>query len=428
MAHIPLVQRKGKYLQIPKRVYSAILARLTLALVMTAYMLIFNLFMRNLGYDDAQIAGLNAWPHFMILLLALPVGLLIKGMRLKPFYLVALVLMPLGGWVLPDLVAAHEIGLARLAFIAVGISWMISQVVGVPFVLRNSPEEVQPEGIALNYATFAMGNILSGGLIWWLTKAGSFQLGEIQFPWDEYHILKAVSLSCLPVLAITLFLKEQAPVVRSEHPAFRMLRRFREYDWQSIVVAMTPTFLIAVGAGLTIPFINLFFNGVFGITTQEQGIIGLVTSILTVISSLIVPRIRRKYGYRIAITLSQVIAVSMLVLMALTELYAQWEGMAMAAVAFYMLRTPFMNMAAPMTTELTMAYVGPANQELMSALTSSIWSGSWFVSAKIFQWFRQTEMAYYQIFLITAVLYVFGIWKYYRLIRRFEEKRAQHTA
>jgi hypothetical protein len=31
-------------------------------------------------------------------------------------------------------------------------------------------------------------------------------------------------------------------------------------------------------------------------------------------------------------------------------------------------------------------------------------------------------MAYYQIFLITAVLYVFGIWKYYQLIKRFEAK------
>ena len=163
-----------------------------------------------------------------------------------------------------------------------------------------------------------------------------------------------------------------------------------------------------------------FFNGVFNIGSDDLGLIGTVTSVLVVISSLAVPVIRRKYGYRVAITLSQCIAVTMLVFMALTELYAHWEGMAAAAIAFYMLRTPFMNMAAPMTTELTMNFVGPDNQELMSALSSSIWSGSWFLSAKIFQGFRAADMAYYQIFLITAALYVFGIWKYYRLIRKWE--------
>lgn len=391
-------------------------------------MLIFNLFMRKLGYNDGQIASLNAWPHLMVLVLALPVGLLIKGMRLKPLYLIALVMMPLCGWFLPDVVQNWQLGWARAAFIGIGVSWMISQVVGIPFVLRNSPKEVQPESIALNYATFALGNILSGGLIWWLTRVGSFNHFGIQFPWDEYHILKAISLLCVPVLIITFFLREQAPVIHSEHPAFRMLRRFKEYDWRAIRTALTPTFIIAVGAGLTIPFINLFFDGVFGIGTQEQGIIGLFTSILTVISSLIVPRIRRRYGYRIAITLSQCIAVFMLVLMAVTEMYAQVQGMAYMAVAFYMLRTPFMNMAAPMTTELTMGYVGPANQELMSALTSSIWSGSWFVSAKVFQWLRMTHLAYYQIFLITAVIYVYGIWRYFRLIKKYEAMQKGDSA
>ena len=57
-----------------------------------------------------------------------------------------------------------------------------------------------------------------------------------------------------------------------------------------------------------------------------------------------------------------------------------------------------MNAASPMTSELTMYYVGRRNQEIMSALTASVWSGSWFVSMKIFSWLRQMDYRYGEYF------------------------------
>lgn len=78
-----------------------------------------------------------------------------------------------------------------------------------------------------------------------------------------------------------------------------------------------------------------------------------------------------------------------------------------------------MNMAGPVTSELGMKYVGPRNQELISAMGSSIWSASWFISAKIFQVLRQMELEYYQIFLITAVLYAVGVGFYHLLINDY---------
>ncbi|PIZ65101.1 MAG: hypothetical protein COY19_08350 [Candidatus Marinimicrobia bacterium CG_4_10_14_0_2_um_filter_48_9] len=69
-----------------------------------------------------------------------------------------------------------------------------------------------------------------------------------------------------------------------------------------------------------------------------------------------------------------------------------------------------------------MKYVGKRNQELISALDSSIWSASWFVSAKIFQFLRSVELPYYKIFLITAVLYSCGVLFYYRIIKEYEKR------
>ena len=87
-----------------------------------------------------------------------------------------------------------------------------------------------------------------------------------------------------------------------------------------------------------------------------------------------------------------------------------------------MFRAPLMNMAAPMTSELTMNYVGEKNQEMLSAIMAAIWSGSWYFSSQIFRFLIDYGFEYSHIFYITAVLYSFGILSYYVLILSFERK------
>ena len=96
------------------------------------------------------------------------------------------------------------------------------------------------------------------------------------------------------------------------------------------------------------------------------------------------------------------------------------------AIIAYVFRQPLMHMAHPASNELMMNYVGKKNQELISALSSSLWSASWFISAKIFEWLRILEFQYFEIFLITATLYImgvilFGLWLtgVYMLIRPY---------
>ena len=82
-----------------------------------------------------------------------------------------------------------------------------------------------------------------------------------------------------------------------------------------------------------------------------------------------------------------------------------------------------MNMAGPMTSELVMHYTGKKNQEMVSALTAAIWSGSWFISSLIFKLLRSSEWSYVNIFLITAFLYGIGVFWYYYLILDYNKKQ-----
>ena len=150
---------------------------------------------------------------------------------------------------------------------------------------------------------------------------------------------------------------------------------------------------------------------------------GSITAMLVFISSLLVPTLKKKYGYWMTIVVVQSLAIACLVIMSITEIYVKYEYAVYIAVSAYVLRQPLMHMAHPASNELMMNYVGKNNQELISALSSSLWSASWFVSAKLFEWLRLLNFKYYEIFLITAFLYIIGVVLYGFIIKEYEHKQ-----
>ena len=195
-----------------------------------------------------------------------------------------------------------------------------------------------------------------------------------------------------------------------------------DYDWFLIIKALVPTLLIAVGAGLTIPFINLFFYSVFGMDSAQFGILGSIASVMSFIALLLAPTLKRKYGYNISIILTQSIGIVLLVILIFTELYSSVNGIFFIAIVAYIFRQPLMHISSPIASELTMKYVGENNQELISAVNSSIWSASWFISAKIFQYLRELNFPYYKIFFLTAIMYSIGIFLYYFIIKEYKKR------
>jgi len=302
---------------------------------------------------------------------------------------------------------------------------MILNVCGLPYIMRSAPEEVVSEAISLNFSTWSLATIVSGALINILSRVNEIVIGSVIIPLDEFHImLVIISISSLSFILV-LFIKEAKPRSISSS-FFNNLRALRsEYDWKIIGRVLVPNMLIAIGAGLTIPFVNLFFNTVFKVDSDTFSLIGAGTASIVFMTTLIIPIIRRKFGFRVAILIPQWLAIFFLVILATTQLAQAYSWAFYVAIAAFMLRQPFMNMAGPMTSELGMKYVGPRNQELISAISSSIWSASWFISAKIFQVLRQMDLEYYQIFLITAVLYAVGVSFYHLLINDFLRRQPE---
>jgi MFS family permease len=137
----------------------------------------------------------------------------------------------------------------------------------------------------------------------------------------------------------------------------------------------------------------------------------------------LVPRVKEKIGYQIAIPSTQALAVISLVALATTQFYAQLPIAVIIAAICYLLRQPLMNMAGPMTSELVLSFVGKKNREITSALISAIWSGSWVLSGIMVTILFSYQFSFASIFLITSLLYAVGVVLYYLLILDYNQRK-----
>lgn len=403
---------------------------LLINLVNAAFFLIFNIFLAKQGYPDSDIAGIVSMRYLGVLLAAVPMGIWIKGRPLKGFFLTSAIALPLISVAMILAVQAEHRFLMHLLMLLWGAVYVVSKVCAIPFILRHTRRRLQPEAISLNYSTWSLSMFLGGLLIvaidaasltaTWRNALGSWAEGEILL---LFSVLGAFAL--LPYLKI----RETHIPERASSAGKTLVNRLSgDYDWWKIARALFPTTVLAVGAGLTIPFINLFFYQVFGVDSEDFSLLGAFTALLVFGGVITVPFVQKRFGYHISITLSQSIAVLLLVGLALTELFAHYAFAFYLALFFYLGRQPLMNIAAPMTNDLIMQYVGPKNHEIVASLISSIWSGGWFISGILFKQMRNAQLPYYQIFLLTAAMYGIGVIAYNFLIRASAGQEAARKA
>ena len=397
------------YLQLEEHVLLMIKAEFFVQLIGAAFFLILNIYLAKQGFSDPEIANFISYRFLAVMLLAFPLGFYIKGKPLKPFFILGSLGVPT---VAIALVLAIQYGLYHYLpalFILWGVVFTLFQVSSLPYVMRNTSVANQSHAISLNYATHSFGTILSGIMI--------FGFGQFMREMDEGVIL--LFIATLGFFGVYYLLKMKVDVVV---PVKKGLQ-WTSYDWGLLLKAIVPTIIIAIGAGLTIPFINLFFFHNFQIDSKGFAVIGGVASILVAFLALLVPNVKNKLGFKKGITYTQTIAVLALIALATTEFFASyWWALPVAVLCFWV-RTPLMNMAAPMTSELTMNYVGKKNQEMLSAIMAAIWSGSWFFSSQIFRHLKAEGLPYAYIFYITAVLYGFGVFMYYLLVLDYERRK-----
>lgn len=406
-----MLTKLKEYKQLDKSIINLTVVEFFVQLINVSFIAILPLYMKAEHFSDAQYAHFTSYRYLGMLALALFVGMYIKGRRILPLFYIAAAGVPLFAFLIIVGVHIHSTGLLLVSHLLWGTAYTFIQIPILPYILRNAPKEQHTLAITLNFATWSMASIFSGFFI-------AIFNGIDKHLFSERNLLLAIATIGFSAVYFILKIskKEHIPETNSKTASLK------DYDWKIISRALIPTTIIAIGAGFTVPFMSLFFANVHHMNTSTFSFLSFLSAVIVTIVAVYVPSIKSKFGYLKAIPTTQSIAIGALVLMATTQYYADLSIAVVIAAVFFILRQPFMSAAVPMTSEVTMKYVGQRNREMVSALTSSIWSGSAYFSAIGFGILRHLNVNYVNIFLITAATYVVGVTMYYFLLIDFYKR------
>jgi len=407
------------YKKIERPIKNAIASEFFIQTVNATFMNILPLYMNRKGFTDKEIALFITFRFIGVFLLALPLGHFIKGKKLLPLFFVSNLCVPFFGLAIVLCIAFQLKVLTLISLILWGASFTFMQIPIFPFILRNSQKAYQTAAISLSYSTWSFGGIVSGIIIAILDF-----INPVFF--DEQFILLLFSFIGFGGVYYLSRIKNFSEIAKEDVAAETTKKLYKgKTDWPLVIKALVPTLIIATGAGLTIPFISLFFDSVHHLHKGGFSVLSFVASLLVAYFAMLVPKIKEKIGYKIAIPTTQSLAVISLVALATTQFFSDNPVALIIASVCYLLRQPLMNMAGPMTSELVLNYVGKRNREITSALTSAIWSGSWVLSGIMVTVLFSYNFTFANVFLITSVLYAFGVVMYYLLILDYTKREKQ---
>ncbi len=405
------------YRKIEKPILYIIISEFFIQLVNATFINVLPIYMKELNYSNEYVALYTTFRYLGVFLLALPFGYFLKKRKLIPLFYISNIFLPIFGVLVVACIFFKLEWLSYVALFLWGSSFTFMQIPISPFILRNCKKQNHTAAISLSYTTWSFGALISGVIITVLQFIDK-DLFNSQF------ILLLFSFVGLGGIYFLLKTKTFTEILENgyQEKTAKSNPVKERTDWLLIIKALIPTLIIATGAGLTIPFISLFFHEVHNLSIGQFSILSSIAALLVIYGALMVPKIKKYIGYKIAIPTSQSLAVISLVALATTQYYNQFPIAVVIAAVCYLLRQPLMNMAGPMTTELVLNYVGPNNREVTSGLTSAIWSGSWVVIGYIVKILFAYHFAFVNIFLITSLLYAFGVIMYYLLILDFNKR------
>jgi MFS family permease len=375
---------------------------------MGVFRLLFNFYVLSLGYDEALLGNLVTASSLMALLAALPMGYLADRLGRKRSLLFATFLEALA-ILLMVLIPHAGVFLAMSALSGLGQS--LAAVTVAPFLMENSSSEERTylfsisSGLQMTMAS--VGNWVGGYLPGWL--AGPLQSTPTH-PRAYGAALLLIGTVLLLSLAPLAAIKPQR-TSRAERAFFKPFATFRH---QPVLLArlIAPMFVTSIGAGLIMPFMNVFYRQVHHQSDPVIGALFAWGSLWMGIGLLLAPPLADRWGKMNLVIGSQALSIPFLILMGFAPQF--W----LSAVSYY-IRLALMNMSSPVYQAFVMERVEPTARATVSSLVSMAWNFGWAFSPTISGWF-QVRYGFAPPFIGTILLYCLSIYLYWAFFGRTE--------
>ncbi|HET9951728.1 MAG TPA: MFS transporter [Candidatus Eisenbacteria bacterium] len=390
----------------------------------SVFSLLFNLYLRELGVSDSRIGQILSKVSLGAAAAAIPVALILRRVPAKRVLVPAGVLTALA-YVLQATLTAPEF-LLTVAFVA-GCVITVFRLSIAPVIMLESSPATRPYLFSASFTVLFFSAIVGsalGGLLphlfhlvtdssrlalrWSLFAACALYLVSV---WP-FHLMKATPPAGSE--AEEGDATETAPGGRADRP-LGALRELADVDWGIHLKLILPAMMIGLGAGLIIPFMNLYFRDRFGLSAASIGLLYAVMQGFMVVGNLFGPAVSRRLGLVGGVVATQLASVPFMLVLGLSS----WLPI---VVASFFLRSTLMNMNQPLSSHFAMEVVRERDHAVTNSLLSLSWFVAWAISADIGGAMIERD-GYTVPLLIAAALYVAASVLYWYFFRGIEERR-----
>ena len=384
--------------------------------VMGGFRLIFNFYVLSLGFDEALLGNLITTSSFVALIAALPMGYLAdiigrKGSLVLSGALLSLSILTMALW-------QTEASFYSMNVLS-GIAQSLAGVTMSPFLMENSNEKERTYlfsfGQGLQMTMASVGNWIGGYLPTWMGNAKSVVATSSTAYGDSVLIIGiGAALAIIPLIFLT------SPKLTHSQRAIFAPFQYAAKNPMLLTKLILPMLLTSLGAGLVMPFMNVFFREFHHQPDPVIGTLFAWGSLAMGIGLLIAPPLAERTGKIQLVVITQALSIPFLILLGFSPIF--WVG-----AATYYIRLALMNMSSPVYQTFIMEHVEPSARATVASLTSMAWNFGWAFSPTISGWL-QVRYGFGPSFMGTIILYTLSVIMYWAFFWKGSIAAAPATA
>lgn len=370
------------------------------------FSVLFNLYLVEGGHQESFVGRAVSVNAIGLAIMALPAGLLAERWGRRNTLMLGAILEAAGHLLRAG--STDSTVVIGAGFI-VGAGQSFFQIAAAPFLTEHSTPRERTHLFSTFFAAALLAGVVGSAV------GGAIPIG-LRHVWPTLPLFSAyrIALGVGAVLALSAVLPLLAlrglHEPRLTHEQRRVPPAQRALLWPIALNAL----LIGAGAGLVIPFMNLYFKDRFQCTSAQIGGFFAVAQIVTAAASLIGPALARRFGKLRTAVASELMSLPFLVTLG-------GEQRLSIAVGSFWMRATLMQAATPLLQAFVMEVLPPALRARSTSLNNMLWNMGWAISATTAGTIIQ-HFGYAVPFYITAALYATAALTFYAALRKVREQ------
>jgi predicted MFS family arabinose efflux permease len=360
--------------------------------------LILNLYFKALGYEEGIIGNFISARSMATMAIAIPAAFLARRLRLKPM-LITSSLVTTGAALL--VVIRPEVAPIAIGLIVVGLFDSFGWIIRGPMIMKGTESQHQTRLFSIHSALMItssiFGTLLAGALPDIFRKYGYNEIEGFRI-----SLIVHIGIAFLAIFPV-MFLHTRKVVDDHTEHFFHV-----KTSWLLILRLASPHVLVGLGAGMSIPFLNLYFRDIFNLTPFNLGILFSGSQALMITGTLIAPWFAGRWGRIKTVIVFQMLSVPFLFILSVS-------GNVWLSMSAFLARASLMNMAQPLVSNFSLEKTHEHDHPLMSSIMTVAWLASFGVTANIGGWLIE-EFGYFWPLNLTLAAYVISSVMYFFIL------------